>query len=69
MDHSQAFQQLTYLQELIEKKRTGSPKELAEKLSISERTVYRRLKAVERASLKEVAFCPFSNSYCFKDEI
>lgn len=69
MNHSLAFQQLTFLQELIEKKRTGSPKELAEKLNLSERTIYRKIKAVENISLKEVVFCSFSNSYCFKDEI
>jgi transcriptional antiterminator len=69
MNHSLAFQQLTFLQELIEKKRTGSPKELAKRLNISERTVYRKIKAVENVTFKEVAFCSFNNSYCFKDEI
>ena len=68
MNHSLAYQQLTFLQELIEKRRTGSPKELAEKLDVSERTIYRKIKAVENISFKEVIFCSFRNSYYFKDE-
>lgn len=66
MNQYLTFQQLTYLQELIQKKRTGSPKELAVKLNISERTVYRKIKALEEITLEEIIFCVHSNSYCFK---
>ena len=34
------FEKLNYLDELIRRKATGTPKELAKKLNVSERTVY-----------------------------
>lgn len=40
MPHFDYFNRMEYLDDLIRRKATGSPKELARKLSVSERTVY-----------------------------
>jgi transcriptional antiterminator len=51
--------------ELIEKRKTGSPGELAEKLQVHERTVYRILEEIRFTISDEIGFCKESNSYIF----
>lgn len=53
---------LDYLQELIRKERTGSPKELANHLNISERMVYRYLNELKEMD-KQIVFCRFKKTY------
>jgi DNA-binding transcriptional regulator LsrR (DeoR family) len=59
-------EKLGQIKKLIEYSNTGSPKDLAKKLNISERTV-RRL--IERLRLQDssIVFCRRSNSYILKD--
>ena len=51
--------------ELIEKKQTGNPRDLAEKLQVHERTVYRILEEIRLTISDEIGFCKEPNSYIF----
>lgn len=55
---------MKYLQELIEKQGTGTPKELAGRLGISERMLYRYIEEF-KTSEKPVEFCRRRKSYVF----
>ncbi|MFZ2906545.1 MAG: helix-turn-helix domain-containing protein [Cyclobacteriaceae bacterium] len=57
-------QRIQYLQELIEKQRTGTPKELAGRLGISERMVYRYIDLLKDQG-RPVHFCNKRKSYFF----
>jgi len=59
------YERTKLLIELIAKKQTGSPKELAEKLQVHERTVYRILEEIRLTISDEIGFCKESNSYIF----
>lgn len=59
------YERTKLLIELIEKKQTGNPKELAEKLQVHERTVYRILEEIRLTISDEIGFCKESNSYIF----
>lgn len=56
---------LQYLHELIEKQGTGTPKDLANRLGISERMLYRYIDEL-RAGEKRIEFCRKRKSYIFK---
>ena len=59
------YERTKLLIELIEKRKTGSPGKLAEKLQIHERTVYRILEEIRLTISDEIAFSKESNSYIF----
>ncbi|MFZ6012051.1 MAG: helix-turn-helix domain-containing protein [Bacteroidota bacterium] len=54
--------------QLIRRKATGSPKELAEKLDISESTVYRVIKILKENMKLSVEFNKEHNSYVYSRE-
>ena len=61
----QQLQQLERLDALIRRKSTGSPKELARKFSVSERTVYNLLEALRQMGA-EIEYCHSRCSYYYK---
>jgi DeoR/GlpR family transcriptional regulator of sugar metabolism len=65
MKFDEYHEKLNQLMKLVEYANTGSPKELAKTLNVSERTV-RRL--IEKLKLKKhsIMFCRKSNSYILK---
>lgn len=56
---------MQYVLELIEKERTGSPRELANKLNVTERTVYNILDSVKVMNECKITFSRDQNSYVF----
>jgi hypothetical protein len=60
------IQQLERLDQLIRLKATGSPKELAEKLDVSEGTVYNLMKLMRYLGAN-IEFCSYRNSYYYED--
>jgi len=64
MQFEKYVSRMQYLQELIEKQGTGSPRELADRLGISERMLYRYIEEL-KASEKPVAFCRKRKSYFY----
>ncbi|WP_040497579.1 HTH domain-containing protein [Fulvivirga imtechensis] len=60
------FERTKYLLELIEKERTGRPRELAHKLNVSERTIYRIIEELRIHSTNEITFSEEKKSYIFK---
>lgn len=65
MEINKFLNRIQYLVELIRKESTGSPKQLAARLNISERMVYRYIREIE-AQHGELEFCRIKNSYKFK---
>jgi DeoR/GlpR family transcriptional regulator of sugar metabolism len=63
MERISAFQRLQYVKWLIERKATGSPKDLAEKLNVSERTVYRLVQTLEHAYQLRIEYSGIDMSY------
>jgi transcriptional antiterminator len=63
MGRKDSFKQLDRLHTLVKLKSTGSPKELALKLGVSERTVYRLLNDLSDIHAIEVSFSYLHNSY------
>ncbi|MBX2915960.1 MAG: helix-turn-helix domain-containing protein [Cyclobacteriaceae bacterium] len=53
------------MKDLIQKESTGSPKELATRLGISERMVYRYVREIAEQH-GELEYCRIKNSYKFK---
>lgn len=62
------LQQLERLDALIRRKSTGSPKELARKFSVSERTVYNLLEGLKLMGA-EIEYCHSRCSYCYKTQM
>ncbi|MCH7400780.1 HTH domain-containing protein [Belliella kenyensis] len=59
------FQRLEYLDELIRKKATGSPKQLAKKFDVSERTIYDYINILRELGA-EIFYCSICESYMYK---
>jgi predicted DNA-binding transcriptional regulator YafY len=57
------IQKLKYFIYLIEKKRTGTPSEVAEKLGISERTIYSYVKTLRDDLNAPIEFNSFRKTY------
>jgi DeoR/GlpR family transcriptional regulator of sugar metabolism len=53
------------LRTLVEKASTGSPKDLAELFTVSERTIRRMVQNLKQQEL-DIEFCRKRNSYLFK---
>ncbi|WP_075351842.1 HTH domain-containing protein [Algoriphagus marinus] len=59
------YERTKLLIELIEKEKTGSPRELANRLGVKERMVYRILDDLRLIVNEEIIFCKESKSYIF----
>ncbi|MHA7130683.1 hypothetical protein [Algoriphagus namhaensis] len=59
------YERTKLLIELIEKKKTGSPKELADKLGLQERMIYNILDDLRLALGREICYCKEKKSYFF----
>lgn len=57
---------VTRIKRLAEQKSTGTPKELAFKLNISERTLYRLVEIIKQED-NTFEFCRKTNSYVLKN--
>ena len=62
------YERTKLLIELIEKKQTGNPRDLTEKLQVHERTVYRILEEIRLTISDEIVFCRESKSYIFSEK-
>lgn len=62
------YERYKLLIELIEKKKTGSPKELAVKLGLKERMVFNVLDDLRLYMEKDITFSTEENSYFFSDK-
>ena len=51
---------------LIQRKATGTPKELAEKLGISESSLYNNISLMKSMGAA-IYYCPFKMSYCYQE--
>lgn len=63
------YERTKLLIELIEKKKTGSPGDLANRLGVKERMVYRILDDLRLIVDQEIIFCKESKSYIFFKKI
>lgn len=65
------IEKILYLKELIKKEKTGAPKILAQKLHLSERSVYRLIEDLKLLYVgkKNIYYCSERKSYIFKEII
>lgn len=63
MDRVSAYKKVEQLKWLVQTKSTGSPLQLAQKLEVFERTVYRLLDMLRELDRVEVTFSYLDNSY------
>ncbi len=61
-------QRLSYLNQLIKQRATGSPKELARKLGITERAWYKLRDELINDLNLPIDYCPHSRSYVYTEE-
>ncbi|MET3128351.1 hypothetical protein ABID42_003470 [Arcicella rosea] len=61
-------QRLSYLDRLIKLKATGTPKELSQKLGITERAWYKYRDELINDLNLPITYCPFSRSYIYTEE-
>jgi hypothetical protein len=61
-------QRLSYLNQLIKQRATGSPKELARKLGITERAWYKLRDELVNDLNLPIDYCPNSRSYIYTEE-
>ncbi len=61
-------QRLVYLNKLIKLKATGTPKELAQKLELTERGWYKLRDELVNDLNLPIAYCPFSRSYVYTED-
>ncbi|MFC2187710.1 HTH domain-containing protein [Fulvivirgaceae bacterium LMO-SS25] len=59
------YERTKYLIELIEKQKTGSPDELARRIGVSKRTVYRILEDLKFFHPKKIIYNHEKKSYIF----
>jgi transcriptional antiterminator len=62
------YERTKLLIELIEKRKTGSPKELAIKLGLKERMVYNVLEDLELALGQDICYSKEKKSYIFSEK-
>jgi transcriptional antiterminator len=67
MDRKQTFLRLERLKWLILHKATGPPKELANKLKVSERTVYRMIQDIREIHSLNIRYSNGDSSYIVSD--
>ncbi len=68
MKFLEEIERLKRLDQLIRLKATGTPAQLASRLHISERTVYKEIDTL-RLLGAPVEFCKVRNSYCYSYEV
>ncbi|WP_052353889.1 hypothetical protein [Flectobacillus major] len=61
-------QRLNYLDKLIKQKATGTPKELAQKLGITERAWYKFRDELVNDLHLPIDYCPYTRSYVYTEE-
>jgi len=61
-------QRLTYIDKLIKQKATGTPKEFAEKLGVTERAWYKYRDELVNDLNLPINYCPFTRSYVYTEE-
>ncbi|MPQ48214.1 HTH domain-containing protein [Marinifilum sp. N1E240] len=64
MNYEEFLKRIIYLIELIEKERTGTPQELANKLHISVSSVYRTIKLLKQCGL-QIEYSRIRGTYYF----
>ncbi len=65
MTYIEYIQKLEYIRFLVERKATGTPGTLADKLEVSERTLRRMIKHLKDQNT-DIKYCRFSQSYVFE---
>lgn len=68
MTHIERLYLLDRLHHLIRRKGTGTPKDLADRLEVSERTVYNLINIL-RVLGAEIFYCSFRTSYYYEEEV
>jgi DNA-binding IclR family transcriptional regulator len=63
------YERTRYLIELIEKRKTGRPEDLAKKLKVHKRTLYRILDDLRVSSVLDLVFSKELGSYIFREKI
>jgi len=66
MDFSDFLKKTKYLKELAEKGNTGTPKELAQQLNISKRSLYRTINTLKKMGYP-IEYSRTRQSYYFKE--
>lgn len=66
MSYNEYSEKLNRIKQLAKINATGGPKELAKKLNVSERTVYRLIKELDNQGVS-LKFCKIKNSYLILD--
>lgn len=61
------YERTKLLIELIEKEKTGSPSDLANRFGVTKRTVYHILDEVRCTEGREISFCTEKKSYIFSE--
>lgn len=62
------YERTTLLIELIESRKTGSPRSLAKKLGVTERTVYNILESLRLFFPKDIVYSAEEKSYVFLEK-
>jgi len=62
------FSKLSLVVELIKQEQTGTPEELAKKIALSERMVYKYINCIKNDFKAPVIFSKKKKSYCFKEK-
>lgn len=68
MDIIEKLKQIERFDYLIRRKTTGTPKELSNKIQISERQVYNIINTMKNMGAP-IYFCTFRQSYCYKQDV
>ena len=63
------YQRISYIMELTEKRKTGSPAELAMKLGVTERTVYNIMESLRCTEAGSIQYSRSDRSYIFSNKI
>ena len=65
MNIERYFERIKRIDDLIRRKSTGNPKELAYKLGVGERTIYEYINLMKVYDAP-IYFCKTRNSYCYE---
>lgn len=62
------YERTTLLIEMIENRKTGSPRNLAKKLGVTERTVYNIMESLRLLFPKDIVYSAEEKSYVFMEK-
>jgi len=68
MTHLDFLEKVEFIKELAEKGSTGTPTQLAKRLNISERSLYRIISSLKSMG-HAISYSRCQQSYCYVDEI